>query len=312
MDHNQLATFERIVHEGSFTRAARALGVAQATVSARVQALETELGGLLFVRGGRRATLTARGEAFLPYARRALAVLDEGVEVARRAQTGQHGRVAAGAVDSIADGFLVPVIARFRREHPQVALSIRTGHTPQNVEELADGLVRLGLVTWQYTAGTVDLEVLARFREPLVAVVAPGHPLAVRGAATIEEVVREGNPYHETVWGTPEDARLAPTAARGWGEHELPHGLMHQLIRRGIGAGFLPAPLVEEDVASGHLVMLPLTAAGLTRELALVRHAPAEPLAPAARAFAEAVRIEAARLTREGDQLETLMRAGRR
>ena len=34
-----------------------------------------------------------------------------------------------GAVESIADGFLVPAIARFRRDHPAVALSIRTGHT---------------------------------------------------------------------------------------------------------------------------------------------------------------------------------------
>ena len=89
-------------------------------------------------------------------------MLDEGAEAARRAQTGQHGRIAVGAVDSIADGFLVPVIARFRRDHPQVALSIRTGHTPQIVEELAEGLVRLGLVTWQYSAGTVLAPLNAR------------------------------------------------------------------------------------------------------------------------------------------------------
>jgi DNA-binding transcriptional LysR family regulator len=73
---------------------------------------------------------------------------------------------------------------------------------------------------------------------------------------------------------------------------------MRQLIRRGMGAGFLPAPLVEEDVAAGRLVVLPLVAVGLTRELALVRHAPSEPLAAPTRTFAEAVRVEAARLAR--------------
>ena len=296
MDQNQLVTFERIVREGSFSRAARALGVSQAAISGRIQALEAELGGPLFVRGGRRAALTALGEAFLPYARRALDVLAAGREAARQAQGGGQGRVVVGAVESIADGFLVPVIARYRRDHPRVALSIRTGHTPQIVRELADGLVRLGLVTWQYTAGTVDLEVLARFREPLVAVVAPTHPLAARGAVTIEQVVREGDPYHETVWGTREDARLAPTSARGWGEQELPHGLMRQLILRGLGAGFLPAPLVREDVVAGRLVALPLAEPGdLARELALVRQAHAESLPVAARELVAAVRAEAAR-----------------
>lgn len=297
MDQNQLEAFERIVREGSFSRAARLLGVSQAAISGRIQALESELGATLFARGGRRATLTGAGEAFLPYARRALDVLATGREAAQRASSGREGRVVVGAVDSIADGFLVPVIARFRLDHPNVALSIRTGHTPQIVQELVDGIVRLGLVTWQYTAGTVGLEVLARFRESLVAVAALGHPLTTRGALSVEAIIRDGNPYHETVWGTTEDARLARSSGRGGTEQELPHNLMRQLILRGIGAGFLPAPLVREDLATGRLVALPLTdGAGLTRELALVCHAHADALPAAAHDLIAAVRAEVARL----------------
>lgn len=297
MDQQQLVAFERIVREGSFNRAARSLDLSQAAISGRIQALEAELGATLFARGGRRATLTEEGEAFLPYARRALDVLTAGRDAVLHARAGLRGRVTLGAVDSIADGFLVPVIARFRRERPQVALSIRSGHTPQIVQELADGLVRLGLVTWQYTTGTVDLEVLVRFREPLAAVVAPGHPLAARTAVTVDEVVRDGNPFHETVWGTPQDARLAPNSGRGRAEQEFPHGLMRRLIVRGVGAGFLPAPVVRDDLAAGRLVALPVSdAADLARELALVRHAPSEPLPAATRALAECVRAEAASL----------------
>lgn len=296
MDRQQLVTFERIVREGSFNRAARSLDLSQAAISGRIQALEAEVGGPLFIRGGRRVTLTEAGENFLPYARRALAVIAEGLEAARGAYTGQQGRVTVGAVDSIVDGLLVPIVARYRAAHPQVALSIRTGHTPQILQELADGIVRLGLVTWSYVAGTVGVEVLARFREPLVAVVAPGHPLVGRPTLRVEDVVREGAPYHETVWGTAEDARIAPTSGRGWDEHELPHGLMRQLILRGIGAGFLPATLVADDLAAGRLVAVRLAdAEGLVRELALVRHAHADALPAAAHAFVAAVRAEAAR-----------------
>ncbi len=294
MDRQQLVTFERIVREGSFNRAARALAVSQAAVSGRMRSLEAEVGGPLFARGGRRVTLTEAGDAFLPYARRALAVLAEGEEAARGAHTGQFGRVTVGAVDSVVDGLLVPVVARYRAAHPRVPLSIRTGHTPQILQELADGIVRLGLVTWSYLTGTVEVEVLARFREPLVAVAAPTHPLAGRAGLTVAEVVRAGAPYHETVWGTPEDARIAPTSGRGWDEHELPHGLMRQLILRGVGAGFLPATLVADDLAAGRLVAVPLAdAEGLVRELALVRHARADALPSAAREFVEAVRAEA-------------------
>jgi LysR family transcriptional regulator, low CO2-responsive transcriptional regulator len=295
MDRQQLVTFERIVREGSFNRAARVLAVSQAAISGRMRALEAEIGGPLFARGGRRVTLTEAGDAFLPYARRALAVLAEGVEAAQGAHTGRHGRVTVGAVDSVVDGLLVPVVARYRAAYPHVLLSIRTGHTPQILQELADGIVRLGLVTWSYLTGTVEVEVLARFREPLVAVVAPGHPLAGRPPLTVDDLVRAGAPYHETVWGTADDARIAPTSGRGWDEHELPHGLMRQLILRGIGAGFLPGTLVADDLAAGRLVAVPLAdTEGFVREMALVRHAHADALPSAARAFVEAVRAEAA------------------
>jgi DNA-binding transcriptional LysR family regulator len=297
MDQQQLATFDRIVRDGSFNRAARALNISQAAVSGRIQALESEIGGPLFARGGRGVTLTEAGESFLPYARRALALLTEGAEAARNAGTGRHGRVTVGAIDSITDGLLVPVVARYRAARPDVTVSVRTGHTPQILQELADGIVRLGLVTWEYVSGTVEVEALVRFREPLVAVVAPGHPLASRDALTVDDVVREGAPYHETVWGTSEDARIAPTSGRGWDEHELPQGLMRQLILRGSGAGFLPATLVADDVTAGRLVTLRLIdLADLVRELALVRFARADVLPSAVSAFADTVRDEISRL----------------
>ncbi len=296
MDQQQLITFDRIVREGSFSRAAQVLDVSQAAISGRIRALESELGAPLFIRGGRRVTLTEAGESFLPYARRALAVLAEGIDAANGAQTGQYGRVTVGAVDSIANGLLVPVVERYRAAFPDVRLSVRTGHTPQILQELADGIVRLGLITWGYLTGTVEVEVLTRFREPLVAVASPRHVLSRHTTLTVEELVEKGQPYHETVWGTTEDARIAPTSGRGWDEHELPHEMMRQLILRGIGVGFLPQTLVAEDLTSGRLVTLSVSDAnGLTRELALVRHARGNALPSAVLSFIDIVRAEVTR-----------------
>src|SRR6266702_3761766 len=85
MDRDQLAAFDHIAREGSFTRAALSLGIGQPAVSARIRALEEQIGGTLFTRG-RRIALTALGESFLPFARRALELLGEGIEAARVAQ----------------------------------------------------------------------------------------------------------------------------------------------------------------------------------------------------------------------------------
>ena len=69
MDLDQLRTFDRIVREQSFTRAAAYLNITQATASMRIRALENLLGVTLFQRG-RTVTLTDQGMTFLPFARR--------------------------------------------------------------------------------------------------------------------------------------------------------------------------------------------------------------------------------------------------
>src|SRR3954462_1083221 len=90
MHFDQLAAFDRVAREGSFSRAAVALGLGQPAVSARILALEDAVGGALFLRA-RRIRLTALGESFLPFARRALEVVREGVAAARLPRGGGRG-----------------------------------------------------------------------------------------------------------------------------------------------------------------------------------------------------------------------------
>jgi DNA-binding transcriptional LysR family regulator len=59
MDTTQLLAFERIVREGSFNRATRGLNISQPTISARIQTLEQEVGGPLFLRSGRTTDFAA-------------------------------------------------------------------------------------------------------------------------------------------------------------------------------------------------------------------------------------------------------------
>src|SRR5215813_935972 len=125
MDVDQLITFDRIAREGSFSRAALGLGLGQPAVSSRIQALEASLGGAVF-RRGRRISLTALGEGFLPYARRVLRMLEEGTEAAERLRTGSRGRVRLGSLGSLAVGLVGPALARFVRARPEVECTLRS------------------------------------------------------------------------------------------------------------------------------------------------------------------------------------------
>lgn len=254
MDIEQLRAFERIVREGSFSRAAQGLDIAQPTISARIRNLEQMLGGPLFIRRGRRLTITELGESFLPYARRVLSVLAEGVEAAQLTQAGQRGRLTLGVIESLTGGVLAEALARFHATHPQVSLFVRAGHSDQIVEMLEDGVVKLGLLAWPIFG--VDLVPLLRFREPLVLVVPHNHPLAGQGHVTIEEAAQQGRPLMRVRWGPSARPLMARLGGLDEVLVEVPIDTARQLLLRGVGAAFLTRTLVMEDLAEGRLVEL--------------------------------------------------------
>ncbi|MCG2842281.1 LysR family transcriptional regulator [Sandaracinobacter sp. RS1-74] len=108
----------------SFHRAARALGTSQSSVSARVKALEEELGVLLFQRNTRGVRLTEAGRSFIAQVGGALETLDRAVKTAGMVARGEHGALRIGVHGLVAGGFLDRLLNRFRRLHVGVSLHI--------------------------------------------------------------------------------------------------------------------------------------------------------------------------------------------
>lgn len=291
MDTGQLEAFVRIVREGSFSRAARGLDISQPTISARIQALEREVGGALFVRSGRAIALTERGESFLAYAQRALAVVDEGVEAARLSEAGQRGRVTVGTIESLAESLLVGTLARFHQTHPEVDIFVQAGHSDQIAGMLRDGLVKLGLITWPFFGP--DLETLIHFREPMVLVAAPSHAvvgyLAGRPEAALGEILQRAQPFLMARWSPAWVALVTQLAVTP--SVEVPVQTARRLVRSGVGVTLVPRNLVRGDLASGRLVELHAVDFGsMYRESALVRLARGVELPAATAAFVDALR----------------------
>jgi len=287
MELRQLEYFVAVAEEASFTRAASRVHVAQPGVSAQVRRLESELGQQLLDRSGRSVRLTEVGSAVLPFARAALdAVANARLAVDDLAGL-VRGQVTVGMVSGCALPVLAELLAGFHDRHPGVAIALVEDNSDRLVERLRDGRLDLALIGWaEQTPADIDSVVLVD--EELVAVAAPGHPLAGAGAGAITIRQLRDLPLVSLPRGTGVRAALdAACAAAGFTPRivfeasALP--MVVELAGRGLGLAVVPT-----SIPNGPGI-LRLTEPQLRSRLELAW--PSAPAAnPAARALIEQAR----------------------
>jgi LysR family hydrogen peroxide-inducible transcriptional activator len=187
---HQLRYVLAVAECGSFSKAAESLFLSQPSLSVQVRKLEEELGVALFERLARKVVLTGAGEAFLAHVRPALEQLDSARACAADEKHLRAGRVAVGALPSIAAGMLPACVSDFRRQHPGVDIRLLEHNQPAELERLlADGELDLALVRRPRTRE--DLEEQTLLREPFVALVPEGHPRARLSEVRCEDLRSE-------------------------------------------------------------------------------------------------------------------------
>jgi DNA-binding transcriptional LysR family regulator len=145
MDLNRVSAFVRVVQDGSFTRAARALGLPKSSISRAVTQLEQDLGIRLLHRTTRQLHLTEAGAAFYERASRALGDIDEARAAASDMQAELSGVVRVTAPVDLGVWALAPIIARFVRKHPKIRVDLSlTSRVVDLVGEGVDLAVRAG------------------------------------------------------------------------------------------------------------------------------------------------------------------------
>ena len=132
-DWNKARTFLQVAEEGSFSGAARALGVAQPTVGRQVTALEEELGVALFERVGRGVQLTPTGLELVEHVR----AMDEAALRVSRVAAGQSlsldGPIRITAGEAISAYVLPPLLERIRELHPGIVVDLVASNAPQDL-----------------------------------------------------------------------------------------------------------------------------------------------------------------------------------
>lgn len=292
----QLKAFVAIAEHGSFVEASERLHLSQPALSIAIRKLEESVGGVLFNRSPRGVQLTPEGRFFLPTARRLIGDWEDALGDLGELFNKQRGKVTLAALPTLAAGFLPAVLADYRRQYPNIAISVHDVLASQVDELVSDRRADIGFSVCPSRTEATHFEPLVD--DHFVAVCPHGHPLLARDKVRWEELL--GYPIIAV-------SRLSSTREAIEGvlktlEKEMDLmcevsqiGTAGRMVAAGLGVAALPS-LSFRQISSEGVEWRPLTAPHVPRTLGIITPS-RTPLSAAARAMLEVVRQHAALMT---------------
>lgn len=244
MELRHLRYFVAVAEQRSFTSAAKRISVAQPALSQQIRQLEQELGVSLFERDSRPLRLTEAGALFFERAQNVLKAVNAAAIDARRAGSGQLGRLAIGFVSSSMYEVLPQIVNAYRDCYSTVELTFQEMIAAQIAKALEERTIDIGFSR----PGLVDdsaFEQRTLVEEPYVVALPGTHRLASKRAVSLAELADEPFILHPR-FPSPSvtDTLLEACATAGFeprGVQEASH--MHTilgLISAGVGLSLVP------------------------------------------------------------------------
>lgn len=258
MTLSQLRTFIAVAEDGSVRAAAERLHVSQPSVSGSVAALGEEVGAPLTEREGRGLRLSPAGEAFLPHAREALGLLEQGARLARTTAAVERATIRIAAVYTAAEYLLPPLLRAFREHHRDMPIHLEIGNRERVLGLLGTRAADLAVGGRAPDDGRFDGIRLCANEHVVVA--APDHDHARRPRVPLQDLADETWLVRESTSGT---RRLVD-------EYLLANELTPRLTTIGsnnavaasamvgLGVGVVPLVAVEHLIEAGMLARLPV------------------------------------------------------
>jgi LysR family transcriptional regulator, hydrogen peroxide-inducible genes activator len=272
MEIHQLRYFVAVADEGSFSRAAAREHVAQPSLSQQIQKLEGELNERLFDRLPRSVVVTEAGKCLLEYARKILAEIADARRCVDELKREVAGRLAVGAIPTIAPYVLPSLIGKFQDRYPKVTLEIVEDTTERLVRRLEDGELDIALVS---TCGeSPGLERHSLGKEALLVLAPKEHPLAKKKKIKWSDLksqkfllLHEMHCLSAQTYQLLDAHHLRPElTVRG-----AQLGTIARMVAAGMGVSLVPQMMIETELVPG-CVSLPFAAPVPQRDLNLVRN----------------------------------------
>ncbi|MFZ6745864.1 LysR family transcriptional regulator [Undibacterium sp. JH2W] len=257
LDINGIRVFREIVESGSFTAAADRLGMAAPMVSKHIARLERKLGARLLNRSSRSMSLTEAGKDFFAQGRQALDILDAAVASVAQASGPPRGELKISAPVWCANSGFARLLADFRLDYPEIRLDLHLDN--HMVDLVADGF-DLALRATDEPSAALIARRLCKVEFHLVATPAYLHELTlgIKAGQGVEQhsmAVILPNYVQSERFRLPlqtVDPPLKLDAIMKCSDTTL----SYHCVLAGMGAAFLPAWLVDGDLASGRLQLV--------------------------------------------------------
>jgi len=268
MELRSIQYFVQVADEGSITRTADKIGIAQPALTRHIKQLEAELGTQLLMRLPRGVRLTTSGRDFLDHARTIMLEVARASEHVRSKAQAPRGRVVMGTSPTLAPLLLPRCVARTRQQCPTVTLKVVEGFSPQLLDALLTGRLDLAVMTNPPRTNALALTPLCS--EPLVVISPPG-ARGTRQAFSLAEV--SGTPFILTVGlRTLVEQQLAAFGIELKVEAEVDSvEAIRRLLVSGEGTTIMPVSAFHEELRAGQVVAHPIEEANLHRILILAR-----------------------------------------
>lgn len=296
MDLRSIKYFVQIAEFGSITRAAEHLGIAQPALSRHVRGIEDELETQLLVRLPRGVRLTGAGRQFLERCRKIMRELDRAREELRPGNDMPTGKVILGLSPTVGPLLLPGVIARVRRQCPQISLKVVEWFSAQLFDALLTGHVDVAVLTNAPPSRALTLTPL--ISEPIV-VLTPPQPRGGRRFYTLPELAKTPIVATQAIRAIVEE-QISRFGGRLNVEAEMDavEGI-RRLLLQGAGATIMPVSTFHADIRAGHLNAFQIADANVHRMLALA-HPAERRLAPAMEEISQIVTAETSALFDQG------------
>ncbi|MEZ4607130.1 MAG: LysR family transcriptional regulator [Deinococcales bacterium] len=269
-----LVIFAVTMEEGSVSKAAGRLYLAQSTVSGHLKSLSEIVGEPLYRRMQDKLIPTHTGEALLGHAQAVARSLEGTVEFIRNVRSLSTGQLRLGLSSTPAAFHWPQLMSAFRQKHPQLQFQVHSGSLAEVLQSLERREVDMALVAGEPDHLPSGLEKDLLCHEEMLLILPPWHPWSFRGAVTVKEIkglnviMRQKPSYSQShLEKALEKSQIGVKMVLELASHEA----MKEAVALGLGIAFLPAPVVKRDVASGFIAALRIQGLNLERPYYLLR-----------------------------------------
>ncbi|MFE4351234.1 LysR substrate-binding domain-containing protein [Peribacillus butanolivorans] len=274
MKLENLRMFCLVVDEGSISQAARLSFLSQPAVTRQIHQLENFYSTLLFDREEGRLRVTEAGKLLYPFAKAIVNDFNHSKEVIQQSTGAYNTNLIVGASLTIGEYLLPSLLGKFKKQQPEVKVTLTIKNTPRVLEDLSNDVIDLALV--EGLVENTDFIVEKFADDELILVCPSDHPWKDRKEIQVEELGNERMIWRESISGT---RLIVENMLREHGVLEKIERYMEigstqaikSAVESGLGISILPRLTVARELDQGFLREVGISRIDITRNLWLVR-----------------------------------------